>query len=473
MSALPILMLDRLGTIAQSHGPRSMTSEHSSNSSPHWGTLGVMVPTILAYAIAVWCLVAMAWDGSNYLFLTLQAGEPVITHHRYSNLPTMLAIVQASHFISDTGMLAMLYTALVAITPVASLALCMWYLRGPFASLRVWAVLGLLFSVLPGQLCIMSEASLAVQAFWPLLAIVAVGLPASALPWIVLLSVYIFFLHPTSVLLFGLAAALCVGAAARLPHQRRHWIVWTLYFLAVTLLRFLFSFLTATPYEKSELSLGPNWMAFLGAFAGPSSLMLLCLYGFGVTYLAGVVGKASSSSARKAALGVLIAFFAVGMFWAVDSRNWNGAISYRRFVLVCTIPFMAMAALHWNWLRRKGVPSAFLPSAPVLLSFAYAVIFSAQSLTWRADWRRFESTLDTAPGPLVTKSDLPWTTGRPIDHWSSTTFSIILQGRKPAVLYTESAGNVTPGGITLFPGGILETKDGWFDLSRHRANADR
>lgn len=432
-----------------------------------------MIPVIVAYAVAAWCLVAMAWDGSNYLFLTLQAGEPVITHHRYSNLPTMLAILQASQFISATKVLALLYTAFVAITPIASLALCMWYLRGPFASLRVWAVLGLLFSVLPGQICLISEASLAVQAFWPLLAIIAVGLPVSALPWAVLLSAYIFFLHPTAVLLFGLATLLCAGAAIRVPQHRRRWIIWTVVFASVSLLRFLFSLLTATPYEKSELSLGPNWMAFLGAFAGPSSVMLFTLYCLGVIYLAGVVGKMPPISTRKAILAALTVFFVVGMYWAIDSENWNGALSYRRFVLVCTLPFVAMAAFHWSRLQREDIPLNFLPSAPILLSLAFAVIFSAQSLTWRADWGKFESGLATAPGPFVIKSDLPWTNGRPLDHWSSTTFSIILQGRQPSVLYAESAEHVTPEGIILYPGGILETKDAWFELSRHRASAPK
>ena len=449
-----------------------MISNSPSSVSSRWGTLGVMLPVVAAYAIAAWCLVAMAWDGSNYFFLSLQAGEPVITHHRYSNLPTLQAIVQASRFISDTKTLACLYTALVAITPVASLALCLWFLRGPAAILRIWVVLGVLFSVLPGQLCIMSEASLTVQAFWPLLAIIAVGLPLSALPCVVGLSVYIFFLHPTSLLLFGLAALLCFGAAVLLPARRRHWVSWAIFFLGVAFFRFLFSFATTTPYEKGELSLGPNWMAFLGAFNGPASIMLLCLYGLAFIYLAGTVGKISPSTVRKAVLGLLALFFAVGLFWALDSRMYNGGLSYRRFVLVCNLPFIAAAAIHWSRLQRHGSSSPqILPAAPMLLSLAFAIVFALQSLTWRADWCKFASALAAASGPVITKTDVSWITGRPMDHWSSTTFSIILQGRTPSVLYAENADQITTDGILLYPGGTLPRNNGWFQLSRSRANS--
>ncbi len=447
----------------------TVATSNSSPASSRWATLGILLPVVMAYALAAWCLVGVAWDGSNYLFLTLQAGEPVITHHRYSNLPTLQAVAQASRFVSDARFIAGLYTTLVAMTPVASLALCLWFLRGSFVALRIWAVLGVLLGILPGQLCIMSEASLAVQAFWPLLALIAIGLPLPTAPCVLLLSVYIFFLHPTSLLLFGLAALLCFAAAFLFKARRRALCMGGSFFLVVAVLRFFFSVATTTSYEKSELAFGPNWMAFLGAFGGPASGMLLCLYGLSSVYLAGTLKRLSPTRARAVVLALLAAFLAVGLFWALDSRMHNGGLSYRRFVLVCSLPFVAGAALHWSWLQRRG-PYApqLLPSAPVLLSVVFAIVFAVQSLTWRSDWRRLESALASAPGPFITKTDVPWIIGRPLDHWSSTTLSIILRGRVPDALYVEKIDGLAADGITLYPGGIVPAKDGWFQLSRYR-----
>ena len=64
----------------------------------------------------------------------------------------------------------------------------------------------------------MSEASLAVQAFWPLLAFIAAGLPLSGLPWVVIAGGYLYFLHPTAALMFFIAAAFC-GVVAIVPHE--------------------------------------------------------------------------------------------------------------------------------------------------------------------------------------------------------------------------------------------------------------
>jgi len=432
--------------------------------------VGIFAIALLAYLVGAGCLVGLAWDGSGYFFNSLQMGEPVISHHRYSNYFTLWSVVQAGRWVEDSWTLGVFYSALLALTPLISLALSLWFLRGPqLAPLRIWPVLGILPGALPGEICLMSEASLTVQAFWPILAFVAAGVPAGGLFWVGGLSLYLFFLHPTSALLFFLAAMLAGALAWEQSAIRAKAFTWSALWLVLALARLGFSLQTATPYERGELGWEANWQAFLGSLFGLPLGLLGCLYLFGLAYLAGSTGGLVPARSRRIALGAALAFMVIGLVWAADSTLWAGAIGYRRFIFLSALPLIVMGGFHRFWLRRAGSElswsGVFPPSTVAGVAAGFALIFMVQSLTWRADVIRFQTALTQAPGPWVTRAELPWMKGRALDHWSSSMLSAIVQGRSPRAIYAENWAHVKGDDLELFPGGWLLSTDAWFRLA--------
>lgn len=429
-------------------------------------TLAILTPTILAYGVAAWCLAALTWDGAGYVFNTLQSGAPVISHHRFTNWPSLAAVAAAGSLTDNARALGVLYGGLVSLTPLLSLALGLHFLREPrLRPLRSWLVLGILWGALPGEICLMSEASLAVQVFWAILAFVAAGMPASAVAWMLLLIPWLFFLHPTAAVMFGIAAILCFGMGWKTRNRRS--ALWGVAFAVLAAMRAGFSAATITPYERAEFGFQPNWDAFLGSIWGWPIGLLIFLYLFAATGLLDTM-RPGGAKIRRFGLVSAAAFLAVGLWWAADSTLWAGAIGYRRFVLVCALPLVAMAVVHWTAIRL-GNASALPPTTAVLVAVIFAAIYIVQCLAWRADVRRFEGTLVTSDAPFITLESDPWMKRRALDHWGSSMLSAILQGPHPRVLYAETVAHIKGGDIELFPGGWLRMEDGWFHLQSHTA----
>ena len=428
----------------------------------------IVLMAATAYLIAAKWLVALTWDGSGSLFHSLQNGAPYISHHRLSNYPLLLALVEGGRWTSDGQLLGMLYGVLLAVTPIGSLALSLFFLRGSrLEPLRIWPVIGILLATLPGEICLMSEASLAVQAFWPIPAFLFAGAPGWAWPWVALLSVYLFFLHPTSSVLF----ALCAIIAAYCLEGRRRVTCWAATFGLLAITRFLFSWEFATSYERSELHFSPNWHAFHGSILGMPLFLLAGLYLLAVVAFLRGTNRLPSPSTRRIIWGALLLLILAGFVWAFDPRLWSGAISYRRFVLVCSLPLIALATLHQRWVMRQNITITTVSPTARLSLFATAIfsaIYVVEAFSWRSAVTRFEKVLSVAAGPYLTLKDLPWAQETALDHWGSTPLSAILQGRSPRVLFAMHPEDIHGANIYLFPGDELGVKDGWFLLA-HRA----
>ena len=270
---------------------------------------------------------------------------------------------------------------------------------------------------------------------------------------------------------------LCAIIAAYCLDGRRRVIWWVAIFGLLAIARFFFSWQFATNYERTELYFGPNWRAFLGSILGMSLFLLAGLYFLAaVAFLRGTNRFASSAARRKvwrASLCLILAAF----LWAFYPRLWSGAISYRRFVLVCSLPLIALAALHQRWVIRQNMTDPItvpIASPNAGLSLFATAIFSAiyivQAFSWRTIVTRFEKVLSAAPGPYVTLKELPWARKTALEHWGSVPLSAILQGREPRVLFAMDQEDIHGADVSLFPGESLGVKDGWFALA-HRASA--
>jgi hypothetical protein len=168
-----------------------------------------------AYAIAAFCLVVLTWDGAGYLFNSIQRGHPAIPNGRYSDYPFLAVVSVCSQFVTDARWLACIYGLVLAVLPLGSLLLSFHFLSSPrLRALRIWPVLGILLSVLPGQIFLVAEAVSVTQVAWAVWAILAGDISASGLVWLGALNIFVFFLHPTAALVYAAAGGLLLAKAA-------------------------------------------------------------------------------------------------------------------------------------------------------------------------------------------------------------------------------------------------------------------
>lgn len=433
--------------------------------------LAVFLPVVVAYGVAAGCLAALVWDGSGYLFNALQEGAPLIAHHRWSNYPVLWLVGQAGDWVGDPLSLAVLYGLLLAVTPAGALALVFFYLRGRLAALRVWAVLGILLVALPGQICVMSEATLLVQAFWPVLAILAAGLPAGGMVWLAVLTAYLFFLHPLAAPLFALAAASC-GWVAWVDRSRRA-AGWMVVFAVTAVGRLVFAVMTASPYEVGEFAWQPNFDAARGALYGFPTLMLAGTLVMGAAALAMAFGWLPSGRGRRWFRWSAIGVAAVGCLWAASPDLWAGALGYRRFVLLFSLPMFAGFGSHWWGLRAGRVVKGAGSWSLAWPAVAFSLVLVVQSVVWRVEVERFANDLAGAPNRLVSKADVRWIEQRPLDHWGSSFLAIFVQGREPRAMFSIDANDFEGRDIFLFPDEWLVATDGWFQLAAASDGEDR
>jgi hypothetical protein len=472
-----------------------------------------------AYAIAACCLVVLTWDGAGYVFNSIQRGHPAIPNSRYSDYPFLGVVSLCSQFISDARWLACIYGLVLAVLPLGSLRLSFHFLSSPrLRALRIWPVLGILLSVLPGQIFLVAEAVAVTQVAWAVWAILAGDISAAGLVWLGALSIFVFFLHPMAALVYATAGGLLLAKAwvahsqrarstesererkerrekmrakqpisrfpldprpddlTSLPARSRSLSVFSLVdtwlglaFLGLAAIRLWYALATANSYERGEETLAQNYLTFRDAL--PSLRMLPFVYFLGLIVLGGVTGVIPRRFLVWLAgltLGWLL-FYGVG--WATDPQVWMSAFSFRRFVLVGTLPLLAMGAFHW-WYEK--VASTHHPERPVSDSgigfigissaAVFLFVFATQSFSWRQELTRFQADLSHCNKPVATTDDLPWISRSPLHHWASTQLSCVVQGKKVKTLFALDAEDVQGNQILLFPGIWFRKSNHWFEF---------
>ena len=121
----------------------------------------------LAYVVASFCLMVLTWDGAGYVFNSIQRGHPAVPNCRYSDYPFLAVVSLLGFLINDSRLLACIYGLGLAVLPLGSLLLSFHFLSSPqLKALRVWPVLGIFLSVLPGQGFLVAEAVPVTQVSW-------------------------------------------------------------------------------------------------------------------------------------------------------------------------------------------------------------------------------------------------------------------------------------------------------------------
>jgi hypothetical protein len=426
----------------------------------------------------------LTWDGAGYVFNTIQRGHPAIPNSRYSDYPFLAPVALLSFLINDARLLACIYGLVLAVLPLGSLLVSFYFLSSTqYRALRVWPVLGILLSVLPGQGFMVAEAVPAAQASWAIWAIVAADISGSGLAWLGALNLFVFFLHPSTALVYAVTGGLFLVKARVATRQRptrlrrsyddglrdaqsyvgqaNAWL--GIVFVVLAAVRLWYALATANSYEIGEESFSENYLAFRDAL--PSLGMLPLVYLLGLTVLGGVTGRIPKQFMLWLGGLTLALFLVYGVGWAADPKVWTSAFSFRRFVLVGTLPLVIMGGLHWWYVHRSTThdqsASQGLSWIIVGSSAVFLMVFATQSFTWRQELSRFEADLGRCDKPVATADDLPWIDGTPLHHWAATQLSCVVEGKRVKTVFALDP-DVRGNKILLFPGTWFRRRNRWF-----------
>ncbi len=431
-------------------------------------------------AIAVLLGAPLAWDGSYWLFKTLDLQIPYVSNERYSNILFEAPAAAAGRLTDNLPLLRILFGLPYAALPLLALAAAWWVVRDRAPGLILWAVLGIGLATLPGQLCFVCEGNISAQLFWPLYLAILVGLPRASFPVLGAVAPLLFFFHPVAIPLFVIAAATSLLVAVARREWRKRLMLFAVGLLVLAVLAALRLRAIATPYESSQLSLDIQALYFVKAVVGLPLAALLVSWLSGLLFLLSrhFAGHPTKKLLRNGALWGLALSGLLLVAWAVQPLAWKDALLFKTFAVLGAGPFMLYALLDIMAGRRRGLLHRVDPSyervAIVLVSLAYVAVLTIQSVLFSGMTSSVLADIRSSEAPCIARSSLTTFQGTALEHWSLTALVLDHQSRTPEhiLLDTEKAclEAAAPGPIQLV---TWETQgDGWFNLRDARARID-
>jgi hypothetical protein len=403
----------------------------------------------LAMLIAAVSGMAMTWDGSYLFIKTLDDQAPYIPQGRAIVLPSQWAILIASRFTNNFTTLHTVFGIVYGLIPIGSLISSWWIVRDNAASLYVWPVFGIGLAVLPGTFPVFAEAVLAVYFFWPIALAILMGMQIRHFPIAVLFASAVLVTHPTSIPIYFLSAGLSLIAAARIKNARPRLLASFGLFTSYILLAGLRFFLMRSSYEEERLSAAILLHQFDVGVAGLPLLSLLCGCMAAICVYAMPYIK-SRNSRTLAAIALLIELVALVLatlalvVWATNGRFWRGAFDFRSWALVCSLPFIALATAEQLWCHKHEpmirMEQVHRQRTIMVVSMSFLLVLSVQSWSWLNLTTRLREVLVAHANACVPTSSMGWSKNTPLDHWSVTAYSLMLQGRRPQKIVLNDKG---------------------------------
>ncbi len=440
-----------------------------------WWSLWALSAAVFAFAGGMG--ISLTWDGSFYLFATLQDGAPMIPHGRTGNYPLLGPVSALAQTFDDPMLLAVVHGLLCAAVPVLSLAAAFAMLRGGRRALRVWALFGVLIAPLPGQMCITMEATPVLQLLWVPVAWLLAGRPRRWLPVVVVALIWMFYLHPAAALLFGAASAgAALAAVLGDGGERVRNAMVAVALLGLAAAKAMVTVRDATDYERGQVSLSAVWDQLFTA-AIMTHLPL-------VVFLSGVLAVSMARRLPAKALWAVAIIAVLAAAGLCIPPRWSGALNYRKFGPLLEAPLVLLAVLHAAALRgrrvrllkvRRDFGEADAAAMAKLGVACFAVALAGSSLAWRLMLGDFERRLEAAEGAIIDNGETGFDRSHPLYHWSAASTALILQGREPEKLHLGIDGAIIDDGraFELFPNGCrARLEDGWFRLRKFRRAID-
>jgi len=439
--------------------------------------------TAVGLIVAALCGAALSWDGSGYLFETLDKQVPFIPNGRLITLPLLLPVLLVSRVTANLGILQVIFGLTYAAVPLGALAASWWVVRDSARPLFVWAVFSIGLGMLPGQFNMTAEANVALQLFWPILLALLVGMRRVHAPLVLAFAVAVLFSHPYAIGLFALAAAvaLVVGLRHKSACRRMRW--WAVGFGLLALLA-LFASVRSSYNIQQVSSGGLGWSLDVSTAGLPLAALACALLAATAVFAAPHVARRRkpwlTRSLRAIEAGSIISVAVVLTMWARDPHLWRWANRYTYPALFASLCFMTLAVLEGLAHLRVKVRDANADSdngaafdwphrlrTIQAIALVFALILCVQGVSWFNLTNRLRETIDQNSWGCVSMAPLGWLQQTPLNQFATPDESILLQGRAPqkVVLSGNGCGDTTfSGGVRLNQYYLRGWRTGWFNL---------
>lgn len=431
--------------------------------------------TAVALIVAALCGAALSWDGSYYLFKTLDDQVPLAPHGRVTDTLLQAPVVLVSHYVGDMAVLRAVFGLIYAAIPLVTLAASWWIVRKRAPILFVWAALGIEVGTLPGQLSLTSEGIQVIQLFWPILLSIILRVPRAHVPAILVLTAVVFITHPSSSLLFliGAAAAAVMGLLYR--DDRSTLARWAVVFCVLAVLRYA---LGRDLYEESRLTLYTQVSTFRISVVGLPLVALLCVWcAAAATFFAlhdNRYSKRLDASTWRSLgiMGIVVAGVAL-VLWASNPHLWMHADEYKAWALFFSLPFMLMAVAEGTpglapMLRVREIVLKYRINVARVVATVFLTVLSVQSLAFVHLTDTLQRGMAQSPTACIPAASLTALKRTALDYWSVSPYSLVEQSRTPREVVLRDGGCAVArrsGRVRIVPwdGAI---GGGWFDLER-------
>jgi len=403
------------------------------------------VAAILAAAgvYACWCDTPMIWDGAYQFCFTLISDHPYSYLTRFHSYILWIPMWLLSQVTSNLTVLKMAYGLPFTLAPAAAVLFSWWVVRRRAPHLIVWAIFGVAAGPLPGQIFIINDSIFQQHMFWPVFMGLLVPLTRKQVIGLALLAVFQFSHQIGLLLLAGGAGA--AGLLALIDRRNRAELfikVLVCAALAAVALGKIFAF--PDSYARQEFTWERAKTAWLYGVAGWSLRGLVCMWTAAAALLLyGLLDPKRHERSRRAALivsfGGALCGLLIWSYWAHDERLWSDAFNYRRWVVPLTAPFYVMALVDAaaRVIQRRlptSRPNIDAARPRMLIGYGvactFAVVLTLQSVRWSRLTRHLLRDVERYPSAVVPWSAVNWATGTPLQHWGTTSYLFVLEGRE-------------------------------------------
>jgi hypothetical protein len=434
----------------------------------------------IGLSMAVLTSGALAWDGSYMFFLTLDKQEPFIPHaQRFILLVGQGPMLLSSQWIDDITLLRIIFGLSYALITFGVLLLCWLIVKDRAPWLFLWPTLGIGIATLPRQITLYSEATIAMQLFWPLLLALLAG-PGKR--WQVLipgLALVLLVAHPSAIPLIAFAAGVAFLLAFRFRDRRTFYLRQAGLLASIDVIALVIFEARKSSYESDHMSVEVLVSSFKSAVFGPMLLALLFAYlAVAILFAAPAIRQKWIFPAWADRTRTLyrVAFLAVAgagvvlLVRVLVPRLWWTALDYRFWIVPITLPLLSLAvfeaAAPRAWTESLRLENAVRTRIVLLIAVIFAAALSANSLGWFRLTHKLENTLAASREACIPLSSIDWIDHTPLEHWSVATYSLVVQGRHPTaiVLPDDDCSAAQVDGLHVTDWYTRPWDKGWFDL---------
>jgi hypothetical protein len=448
---------------------------------------------------------ALSWDGSYYLFQTLDKQTPFVPDGRSYYLLLNWPALAITHFTADFSVVRSVFGLSYILVPLLSLGASWLIVRKAAPSLFIWPALAIGLGTLAGQFFLTGQGIQPAQLAWPILLATLLRLPGRPFLIALVFAALVFALHPIGIAIFALCALVATVLGLRYEADRIRMWSWAGGLVLLALVRFLLA--NGDASENWQLSVNAPADLYHSALAGMPLVALLFTWSaasaiFLLRRDSPLDNRAFAQSLQfyeaeneeladlgRGALGLsvflrfhgytgILVAGGILIAWASNSHSWSGEVDFNIWALVSSLPFALFAAAQ-GFQEEVGSPdtpprglSAYRLGAILLSGGVFLVVLCTQSFVFNnltSDLRHDISANTSGCIPIRAVSEFDNT---PFTHWSISSFALLQQSRAPRTLVLD-AGSCnaarTFGPIQLISWDAGNAGAKWFNLAPARA----